>query len=77
VLGLTVSTSPLFCSILFIFFHNLAELVVDRAVDLTYFGGVYAGNVKPTPFLCLIFKLLQIRPNDAIIQEYVNQEDFK
>lgn len=66
-----------FCAIYTLFLSDLAELMVDRAVELTYFGGVYAGNVKPTPFLCLIMKLLQIRPDEGILMEYVNQDDFK
>uniref|UniRef100_A0A1I7XM36 Pre-mRNA-splicing factor 38 n=1 Tax=Heterorhabditis bacteriophora TaxID=37862 RepID=A0A1I7XM36_HETBA len=54
-----------------------ADLVVDRAVELRYIGGIYAGNVKPTPFLCLALKMLQIQPDKEIIIEFIQQEQCK
>uniref|UniRef100_A0A915EPQ3 Pre-mRNA-splicing factor 38 n=1 Tax=Ditylenchus dipsaci TaxID=166011 RepID=A0A915EPQ3_9BILA len=54
-----------------------AETIVDRGVELRYIGGVYAGNIKPTPFLCLSLKLLQLQPEKDIIIEFIRQEDFK
>lgn len=58
-------------------FYNVAELLVDKAMELKYIGGVYGGNVKPTPFLCLILKMLQIQPDKDIIVEFIRNEDFK
>ncbi|CAD1469510.1 unnamed protein product [Heterotrigona itama] len=43
----------------------------------TFIGGVYGGNVKPTPFLCLILKMLQIQPEKDIIVEFIKNEEFK
>ena len=40
-------------------------------------GGVYAGNIKPSPFLCLTLKMLQIQPEKDIIIEFIKNEDFK
>jgi len=54
-----------------------AELLVDKAMELKYIGGVYSGNIKPTPFLCLILKMLQIQPDKDIIVEFIRNEDFK
>jgi len=54
-----------------------AELLVDKAMELKYVGGVYGGNVKPAPFLCLILKMLQIQPEKDIIVEFISQPDFK
>ncbi|ETN71939.1 WD domain, G-beta repeat protein [Necator americanus] len=54
-----------------------ADLVVDRALELRYIGGIYAGNVKPTPFLCLSLKMLQIQPEKDIIIEFIQQEQSK
>ncbi|XP_054159189.1 pre-mRNA-splicing factor 38A-like [Oppia nitens] len=54
-----------------------AELVVDKGVEMRYIGGIYGGNVKPTPFLCLVLKLLQIQPDKDIVIEFIRQEDFK
>ncbi len=46
-------------------------------MELRYVGGVYAGNIKPTPFLCLTLKMLQIQPQKDIIVEFIRNEDFK
>ncbi|XP_077981399.1 pre-mRNA-splicing factor 38A-like [Glandiceps talaboti] len=54
-----------------------AELLVDKAMELKYIGGVYGGNVKPTPFLCLVLKMLQIQPEKDIVVEFIRNEDFK
>jgi pre-mRNA-splicing factor 38A len=50
---------------------------VDKAMELKSVGGIYGGNVKPTPFLCLILKMLQIQPEKDIIIEFIRNEDFK
>ncbi|XP_022087386.1 pre-mRNA-splicing factor 38A-like [Acanthaster planci] len=54
-----------------------AELLVDKAMELRYIGGTYGGNIKPSPFLCLILKMLQIQPEKDIIIEFIKNEDFK
>lgn len=48
----------------------------DRAVAMTYLGGTY-GQQKPTPFLCLTLKLLQLLPDKEVVLEYLHQEEFK
>ncbi|XP_046750316.1 pre-mRNA-splicing factor 38 [Diprion similis] len=58
-------------------FALTAELLVDKAMELKYIGGVFGGNVKPTPFLCLILKMLQIQPEKDIIVEFIKNEEFK
>ncbi|KAG5320546.1 PR38A factor, partial [Acromyrmex charruanus] len=58
-------------------FALTAELLVDKAMELRFLGGVYGGNVKPTPFLCLILKMLQIQPEKDIIVEFIKNEEFK
>ena len=60
-----------------ILFFFSAELVVDKAMQLRYIGGVYAGNIKPAPFLCLVLKMLQIQPEKDIVIEFIKNEDFK
>ena len=56
-----------------------AATLLDRAVELTFIGGTYGIAQKPTPFLCLAFKLLQITPEREIIEFYLQQggEEFK
>ncbi|PVD23950.1 hypothetical protein C0Q70_17226 [Pomacea canaliculata] len=46
-------------------------------MELKFVGGVYGGNVKPSPFLCLILKMLQIQPEKDIVVEFIRNEDFK
>jgi len=58
-------------------FALTAELVVDKAVELKYIGGVSGGNIRPAPFLCLILKMLQICPEKDIIVEFIKNEEFK
>ena len=60
-----------------IFILFLAELLVDKAMNLRYIGGVYGGNIKPSPFLCLTQKMLQIQPEKDIIIEFIKQDEFK
>lgn len=56
-----------------------AATLLDRAVELTYIGGTYGVGMKPTPFLCLAFKLLTLVPDSEIILEYLNNggEEWK
>ena len=48
----------------------------DRAVEMTFIGGTY-GQQKPTPFICLALKLLQLLPDRDVVLEYLHQPDFK
>jgi pre-mRNA-splicing factor 38A len=49
---------------------NLAT-TVEKARQLGYLGGTYGGNQKPTPFLCLLLKLLQLGPSEADVKDLV------
>ncbi|OTB12760.1 hypothetical protein K445DRAFT_369074 [Daldinia sp. EC12] len=54
--------------------------IVDRVVDhVSFVGGTHGANQKPSPFLCLAFKLLQLAPDDAVLDEYLRYggEKFK
>ena len=55
----------------------LAELLVDKAMELKAVGGTFGGNVKPTPFICLVLKMLQIQPEKDIVVEFIRNEDYK
>ncbi|EOA83124.1 uncharacterized protein SETTUDRAFT_43029 [Exserohilum turcica Et28A] len=52
-----------------------AATLCDRAAELKFIGGTTGITGKPTPFLCLAFKLLQLVPDKAIILEYLNFRD--
>ncbi|KAL4422553.1 hypothetical protein ABPG75_008750 [Micractinium tetrahymenae] len=54
-----------------------AERLVDKAVELKEVGGMYGEPAKPTPFMCLILKMLQIQPDKDIIVEFIKNDDFK
>lgn len=56
--------------------HVTAATVLDKAVELRGIGGQH-GNHKPTEFLCLTLKLLQLQPEKDIVIEYIRNEDFK
>ncbi|KAL2122107.1 hypothetical protein VTJ04DRAFT_2562 [Mycothermus thermophilus] len=54
--------------------------IVDRVVEhVDHIGGVTGVSQRPTPFLCLVFKLLQLAPSDDILDEYLHfgGEKFK
>lgn len=54
--------------------------IVDRVVAYVDFvGGTYGSTQKPSPFLCLAFKLLQLAPGDDVLREYIGHggERFK
>lgn len=53
------------------------ESLVDKCVEMRYIGGVYGGNIKPSPFICLTLKMLQIQPDEDIVLELISQEHFK
>ncbi|KAI0928211.1 hypothetical protein AcW1_005526 [Taiwanofungus camphoratus] len=57
-------------------FALTAESLIDKAIELRCIGGVY-GNQKPTEFLCLLLKLLQIQPEKEILLEYLQADEFK
>ena len=52
-----------------------AATLCDRAVELSFVGGTYGVSEKPSPFLCLAFKLLQLNPERDVILEYLNFSD--
>lgn len=52
-----------------------AATLCDRAAELTSIGGTYGVSEKPTPFLCLAFKMLQLQPERDIVMEYLNFTD--
>lgn len=56
-----------------------AATLLDRASELTYLGGTISATTKPTPFLCLLFKLLELQPPRNIIHAYLEQggEEWK
>jgi len=57
--------------------QSTAEILVDKAMALDHIGGVYGGSIKPTPFLCLILKMLQIQPTKDIVVEFIKNADYK
>ena len=58
-------------------FGLTAETLVDKAMELDHFGGTYGGSRKPTPFMCLIMKMLHIQPEKEIVIEFIKNEDYK
>ena len=54
-----------------------ADVLERAAKTLKCIGGSYGGNLRPTKFLCLTLKLLQIQPDAELVQEFIRQDHFK
>ncbi|ORY81469.1 Pre-mRNA-splicing factor 38, partial [Protomyces lactucae-debilis] len=57
-------------------FGLTAATILDRIVELTYVGGSY-GASRPTEFICLVLKLLQLLPEREIVLAYLQDTSFK
>lgn len=53
------------------------ESLVEKAVRLSHIGSTFGGNQKPTPFLCLLLKLLQLQPDFEIVYALIKDPTFK
>lgn len=54
-----------------------AEQLIDQAIKLKYIGSTHSGSRKPTKFICLTFKMLQMNiPKDIAIQ-FLQAKDYK
>jgi pre-mRNA-splicing factor 38A len=58
-------------------FGLTASTILEKACALKYIGGNYGGNLKPSKFLCLLLKLLQLQPEREIVYALLEDEDFK
>jgi pre-mRNA-splicing factor 38A len=58
-------------------FGLAADSLVDEATQLRCVGGLFGGASTPTPFLCLLVKLLQIAPERHVALEYARQGEYK
>ncbi len=43
----------------------------------THVGGTYGGARSPTPFMCLLLKMLQLQPEKDIVVEFIINDDYK
>ena len=51
--------------------------VLEKASELKCIGGSFGPNAKPTKFLCLALKLLQLQPNMELIEQFIAQDHCK
>ena len=56
---------------------SAVDITEKAALQIKAVGGSYGGNSKPTRFLCLVLKMLQIQPDEDIVEELISNEDFK
>ena len=56
---------------------SAVDITEKAALQIKAVGGSYGGNSKPTRFLCLVLKMLQIQPDEEIVEELISNEDFK
>ncbi|RCI12235.1 hypothetical protein L249_0758 [Ophiocordyceps polyrhachis-furcata BCC 54312] len=61
------------------FFANEADVVESVVQHVSFIGGTHGADQKPSPFLCLAFKLLELAPGDDVLAEYLayGGEQFK
>ncbi|XP_057792189.1 pre-mRNA-splicing factor 38-like isoform X2 [Salvia miltiorrhiza] len=52
-------------------------MLVDKAMELDHLGGTHGGTRKPTPFMCLVMKMLQIQPDKEIVVEFIKNPEYK
>jgi pre-mRNA-splicing factor 38A len=57
-------------------FYANATTILDLAVALEYYGGVSGAMGQPSDFLCLLLKLLVIKPEADVIQMFL-ETDFR
>lgn len=46
-------------------------------MDLDHVGATFGPMHKPTKFICLVLKMLQLSPEKEIVLEFVKNEDYK
>lgn len=57
---------------------TVADVLEKAAKTIQCIGGNYGANQKPTKFLCLVLKLLQLQPDvETIIEDFIRQDYFK
>ncbi|EQC32832.1 hypothetical protein SDRG_09370 [Saprolegnia diclina VS20] len=53
------------------------ETLVEKAIDLSYIAGHFGGNQQPSPFLCLLLKMLQMQPDMDVVMTFIENGDYK
>lgn len=48
------------------------ESLIDRAAELEFVGFSYGGYNRPTPFLCLLAKMIQLEPDIETLTAYLD-----
>jgi pre-mRNA-splicing factor 38A len=54
-----------------------AATLVECASKLDCIGGMYSEMNKPTDFICLVLKMLQIQPSKEVVLTYIRNEQYK
>ena len=55
-------------------FYANATTIIDLAVELQYFGGVCGAMGAPTDFLCLLLKMLLIKPDAEVLGMFLETD---
>ncbi|KAJ5070378.1 pre-mRNA-splicing factor 38a [Anaeramoeba ignava] len=53
------------------------KTLLEKAMELDHIGGTYGGIRKPTNFLCLVTKMIELKIPKEITVEFIRNEDFK
>ncbi|XP_020176375.1 pre-mRNA-splicing factor 38-like [Aegilops tauschii subsp. strangulata] len=57
-------------------FGLTVETLVGRTVELDHVSGTY-GRSRPTPFLCLALKMLQMQPDRETVVGFISNEEHR
>ena len=56
---------------------SAADVMEQAAKSLTCVGGTFSGMGKPTKFMALTLKLLQLQPDKSVVRAFLEQDHFK
>mmetsp|Transcript_42235 Transcript_42235/g.101641 ORF Transcript_42235/g.101641 Transcript_42235/m.101641 type:complete len:365 (-) Transcript_42235:2774-3868(-) len=56
---------------------STVDVLEKAATSLQNIGGTFGGNRRPTKFLCLTLKLLQLQPELSLVEQFIQQDHFK
>lgn len=58
-------------------FALTSETLIDNALELKFIGGMISTTNQPCDFICLLVKLMQLKPSEEILDEYLSIPEYK
>mmetsp|Transcript_4525 Transcript_4525/g.6668 ORF Transcript_4525/g.6668 Transcript_4525/m.6668 type:complete len:274 (-) Transcript_4525:71-892(-) len=54
-----------------------AESLIDKAASLEYVGGTFGAHSAPSPFLCLLYRMLNLNLDLDIVLAFIHNDHYK